>query len=242
MLRAQYILSKFSEQENKILENVLKNLDPLQKTTFLDFFNGIVVKDQYHAREFIKDGQTIIDCGANIGIFSIFASYLNENGKIYAIEPVRETTEVIKKFLGAFKVKNVKIIRNAVGNKKEKKSMYLESGIKTSGSNSLIQGWVNYDTIINVEVNTIDNIVRENNMKSVDFIKMDIEGYEKEALTGALKTIRKFKPVIAVSAYHHRDDKILLPKIIKMAGVHYGVKFVKEAEEDFIFYPSESYA
>lgn len=53
-----------------------------------------------------------------------------------------------------------------------------------------------------MELISIDDIVRENDF-TVGLIKMDIEGYEFEALRGAKNTIEKFKPVLLISIYHH---------------------------------------
>ncbi len=200
-----------------------------------------MIKDQYHAKEFIKDGDYILDCGANIGVFSLYAAYLNENGKIYAIEPVKETADIMQRFFDFFEVKNVKIIRKAVGDEKKRAfiNIYPHKISALSGSAIATLLDVNYGKKEEIEVDTIDNIVKEEKIERVDFIKMDIEGYERYALKGAIETIKKHKPIIVVSAYHLADDKKVLPEIVKSAYANYEVKLVKEAEEDFIFVPKK---
>lgn len=69
-----------------------------------------------------------------------------------------------------------------------------------------------------IEVSTIDNVVGEN---CVDFIKMDIEGSEYNALMGAEKTIKRNKPVLAICIYHKKEDFILIPKYIKSIVADY---------------------
>ena len=66
-----------------------------------------------------------------------------------------------------------------------------------------------------VQVTTIDAYVRENKLPSVDFIKMDVEGAELDILKGAATTIARFKPILALSAYHKLDDFWTLTKFIK---------------------------
>ena len=63
-----------------------------------------------------------------------------------------------------------------------------------------------------VQCVTLDSVFFD---KSCDFIKMDIEGFEKEALSGATASIEKFKPILAISAYHRPDDFFALPLLIK---------------------------
>lgn len=65
---------------------------------------------------------------------------------------------------------------------------------------------------LSIDVNSIDNIVEG---QRVDFIKMDIEGSELNALKGAKKTIEIYKPTLAVCVYHKREDLITIPAYIR---------------------------
>ena len=62
-----------------------------------------------------------------------------------------------------------------------------------------------------IEADTIDNLTGE----TADFIKMDIEGAELQALQGAKNTIKKCHPVLAVCVYHKCDDLWVIPEYIK---------------------------
>jgi FkbM family methyltransferase len=63
---------------------------------------------------------------------------------------------------------------------------------------------------IEVKTITIDDFVQRFSLARVDFIKMDIEGAESHALTGASDSIRRFRPRLAISAYHSLDDLVEL--------------------------------
>lgn len=52
-------------------------------------------------------------------------------------------------------------------------------------------------------------------------IKMDIEGVEAEALSGAQETIKRDRPVLAICVYHKREDLITIPKIIRQLCSEY---------------------
>ena len=66
-----------------------------------------------------------------------------------------------------------------------------------------------------VSVMPLDQIIAELGVDRVDFIKMDIEGSERQALNGAVKTLARFKPRMAICSYHLEDDPVRLPEIAK---------------------------
>ena len=75
-----------------------------------------------------------------------------------------------------------------------------------------------------VSVRTIDEVVTTLGLPRVDFIKMDIEGYEIPALKGACETLRRFAPKLAISAYHNPRDVVEIPKLIAQSNPDYSVK------------------
>ena len=66
-----------------------------------------------------------------------------------------------------------------------------------------------------VKITTLDAYVREKDLRSVDFIKLDVEGGELDVLKGAATTIARFKPILALSAYHKWDDFWTLMNFVK---------------------------
>ena len=72
---------------------------------------------------------------------------------------------------------------------------------------------------------SIDEYVREKNLPRVDFIKMDIEGSELSALKGAALSIARWKPRLAISAYHRPEDIYTLAKFLKSIRPDYEFAF-----------------
>ena len=71
-----------------------------------------------------------------------------------------------------------------------------------------------------IEVTTIDDVVGE---ERVTFIKMNIEGAEIDALKGAARTIRRWRPKLAISAYHRPSDLWCIPRLVRWLREDYGL-------------------
>lgn len=71
----------------------------------------------------------------------------------------------------------------------------------------------------------LDTYVARKNLPRVDYIKLDIEGAELDMLRGAAKTITRYKPKMAISAYHKNDDLWTLINYVKSLRSDYEFKF-----------------
>ncbi len=79
----------------------------------------IMIADQYKAKRFLTKDSIAIDAGANIGIFSIFASLFSPQGKIFAFEPVKNTYEILRKNSEYYP--QIKIFNKGLGAKEKTK-------------------------------------------------------------------------------------------------------------------------
>ena len=91
-----------------------------------------------------------------------------------------------------------------------------------AGDSSLISSSYGEET---VELIDIDTFVDENKISRIDYIKMDIEGAELEALKGAALSITKWKPILAICAYHKREDLWMLIRYINTLRPDYKFAF-----------------
>lgn len=176
----------------------------------------------------VEKGDIVINVGAWPGLF--ISSIAHRSFKIVAIEAEPSNFKELKEKLKVFS--NVIVINKAVWNCRKKMPFYIR---KFRGSHSLFPH-VNAREIM-VEADTLDNIISDLNLRRVDFLTMDIEGAELEALEGAKKLLSKI-PKIAVAAYHVRNSEKTLKKVdgilikngfitwINMDGVVYGYKTI----------------
>jgi FkbM family methyltransferase len=135
-------------------------------------------------KSLLAPGMNVVDVGANIGYYTLmFAQVLGPAGRIIAIEPSPENLTELKLNIERNKLRSVEIVPKAVGN--VRKRVGLRSGINS--------GVVRDDTpVYSVEQDLIDNIITD----PIDFMKLDIEGYEGFALEGAQRILTKFRPTV----------------------------------------------
>ncbi len=143
-----------------------------------------------------ESGEIVIDAGAFTGnTVMYFKECVGEHGKVYAFEPMEETFQQLKENVGHFP--QVHLVQAGVCHQD---GYTLIAPQNFPGASLLKEG------DIRVETRTIDSFVEENNMQRLDFLKMDIEGSEMEAIKGAKKTIQKFRPKMALCVYHKPTD------------------------------------
>lgn len=231
------ILKMKEEPKYIILEMNNKRINLLYNISIFLVIRQIFLDDQYDTHYSKIKGKVVIDVGANVGVFSIYAAILNAK-KVYAFEPVPETYMMLKENIKLNNLENVIIpINKALGDKEKVEIMYY-SNIGDGGTTLNLSKikYLNEKVIkksIKVMITTLDNFVKQNKIPKVDFIKMDVEGYEENILLGAKETIKKWKPILSFSAYHLPTDKERLPQIVKSIRPDYKIKLNKFGEEDF---------
>lgn len=150
-----------------------------------------------------KPGAVIIDIGAHIGLFSVIAAQVTgKAGKVYAFEPAPATYALLQKTIAINKMEDVVETRQQAVGQATGKITFFVSDNHADNSNSL----VNYKEDrslhgIDVAVTTIDNFVQEKNITRLNFIKIDVEGAEYDALKGACNTFNNLKPACIVAIH-----------------------------------------
>ena len=155
--------------------------------------------------------EVFIDGGAYIGDSAEqFSQHVNGNYKhIYAFEPDKENFKKAEMQLKM--LPNTTLISSGLWNKSGQMEFMHDPELLGS---SLIYHATEYTTSM-VSVVALDELFADKQMKDwPTFIKMDIEGAEKQALFGAKNIIRKKKPKLAICAYHKIEDIYELPQTI----------------------------
>ncbi len=162
----------------------------------------------------VQPGDVVVDAGAHLGVFSRLA--LSRGAKLvvaFEPEPVNATC-FEKTFAGEIAQGRVRLLRQALW------SQRTTLRFRTNPRNTAA-GSVSASGETEVPAITLDEALEQIRAPKVDFIKMDIEGSEREALAGAVDTLRRFGPKLAICIYHRPDDPEVLPALVLRANPDY---------------------
>lgn len=168
-----------------------------------------------------------IDCGANIGMTTIALAHYFE--QVYAFEADPLTYECLVKnteFLD-----NVICINAAVSDASNKPLRFVRTEEGVSGHTHILNKEVDETT---ANVFTVNSVTLDGHRysKCVDFIKMDIEGCEYDALHGSVQLLKKHRPVLLIEM---SKAKVLAFDDFYMFLREYGYIFVDKIGRDFLF-------
>jgi len=141
-------------------------------------------------KRIIKPGMRILEIGANIGYYALLeARLVGPSGRLYAVEPSPDNFDSLKNNIALNNLKNIYLHQAAFGEQRSKAIFY----VYDRGN---LSSFIKRDDLgmkakeVEVEVLTLDNFLAD---KEVDFIRMDVEGYEREILRGAEKVFSEGK-------------------------------------------------
>ncbi len=173
-------------------------------------------------QRFVKPGMVCFDIGANQGFYTILLSKrVGERGRVFAFEPVGGELRKLKRNLGLNRCQNVVVEKIALGSSKGLVDVLV--CLDGRGSHSSLRprpDEVNVRTEVeHVPITTLDAYVGSNNIRRLDFVKLDVEGSERDVLSGAVNVLDMLRPVILIEmndavtqhfGYHALENYVLL--------------------------------
>lgn len=203
----EYVYDLLADEESKntfaarIRAIETGNVGYVKVSDFPEYFHPVV---KPMPGDFIIDGGVSGSVNAQIQ----FVQAIGKEGKIFGFEPdplgFCEATEALKE-RGSHE--NYKLIPLGLWSKKD----FLFFEIAGQGTHACKD---KTDCSVRCEVISVDEFCKHNYLRKVDFIKLDVEGSESDAIKGSIQTITKFRPKLAICLYHTPRDLYYLPKFI----------------------------
>lgn len=157
-------------------------------------------------------GMVVVDAGANVGEISLVASRrVGVDGRVYAFEPMPRLHQQLglhTKENGLFQLECIEL---ALGERSSDcQPIYLDCGQEGTDVNLGLGSLVEQEgrhAAGNVRVVTLDSWVECRRLERLDLIKIDVEGSEMALLSGASRTLARFRPRIVIEIQHHTAER-----------------------------------
>ena len=187
----------------------------------------------------VQPADYVIDAGGGWGDTALyFAHAAGLQGRVLTFEFTPENLEIFARNLNLNPelASRIELDQRALWNVSGEVFDYVSHGPGTSLDNTRHRN--DGSECLQVTTVSIDDLVKEKKLARVDFIKMDIEGAELNALKGAEQTIRTFRPRLAISVYHKENDLTEIPEYLNALGLGYKFfldHFTIHTEETVLF-------
>jgi FkbM family methyltransferase len=177
-------------------------------------------------RQRMRPGAVAFDIGANVGFFTLLASKLTGNaGRVYAFEPLPRNLDYLARHVRLNGVANVTIEPLAIA------ATTGEAHFRTATHASM--GTLSDGGDLHVFTASLDDLIESSHVPRPDFIKMDIEGTEGEALRGAAGLLAA-GPLTIVLSTHGWQQHETCWSILKNAGFNLELLRDGAADGDYL--------
>ncbi len=146
---------------------------------------------------FLKKDMVFVDVGANQGEYALFAAKRLFQGSVLAFEPLPSIRKVLHENILLNGFKNIQVFDCGLSDKTDTLVIH-EIEDMNEGLATFYLGNLTSKAEISVQLKSLDQILTALPETRIDFMKIDVEGGELNALKGSVKTIEKYKPFIMI--------------------------------------------
>lgn len=231
-----YYLKLNSKLDNKLQEiknildedsfQIINNRINFFKTGDFNYFKKIHCTELQYFSESIwalSDNEVLFDCGAFNGdtIENFNLASKGKYQKILSFEPCKNTFDELSRYVSENRLSNVKLINAGVSSKTEQ-LLFEELPFEEASSRFIDK---KEDVQKNSNITTVNTVALDDFLsEKPTLIKMDIEGFELNALKGAQNIIRSYKPKLAICIYHKPEDVFEIIHYIRSLEPQYKFK------------------
>ncbi len=162
--------------------------------------------DLLGCRALIQPGDTVLDIGGNIGVYTRFcAEFVGPTGHVYALEPVPETFSYLQGNVRALGLRNVDCLNVAASDHDSDDGRMFVPEYTTGGAN-LYESSLSSEGNVQVRTARLDTLFPE---LRPSFLKIDVEGHEIACIQGAEQLLRRSHPVLLIEVAHEEIFPLL---------------------------------
>lgn len=173
-------------------------------TRYINYFPADYEQENFKfLKQHVSENDHVLDIGAHIGLFAVIAAKLTGNkGMVYAFEPSADTSALLEKTILINRLNDViELHKEAMGASSGKATFYV-SDVKGDNSNSMVSYKEDRKLhSIEIDMLSVDDFVKSKNLRSLAFIKIDVEGAEYDTLCGAVNTFKNLRPACIVAIH-----------------------------------------
>jgi FkbM family methyltransferase len=162
----------------------------------------------------VNPGDIVVDIGANIGTFSLYAAKVCGASRVLSFEPFFDNYRILSKNVEQNQLLSITCVNQAVAGNRGLRTLRLDP--MDSGSHSLVSG--SSERSVEVECCTLEDIFERFSLATIDYLKMDCEGAEYEVLESAISRLKQIRR-ISMETHTTLDRKAEdLEKLIRGQG------------------------
>ena len=166
------------------------------------FIDGCIEPNEFvFLSKVIQPGMVFIDGGANIGLYTLFASKkVGPHGLVVAVEPSQREFDHLQRNLQLNNLANVKLLQTALSNRGGFATLQIAEW-EHGGQNTLgnfVYPDIDSSHSVQVTLSRLDDLVKAAGLQQVDIIKLDVEGAEFSALDGARHILTTYYPLLLI--------------------------------------------
>jgi FkbM family methyltransferase len=174
-------------------------------------------------RQYVQQGAYCMDIGANIGFYTLKLAHLTgQQGRVAAFEPNPALLRRIQENIALNHFTNIDLVNAAISDARATVPFYITANSELS---SLAHQSHALEEIM-VHSTTIDDYIAEAGWNRLDFIKLDIEGYDCHALLGASQALRRFRPYIVLEYHYDSAPEVAEKAFTLLKDLNYSVEGV----------------
>lgn len=187
----------FNYTKIKIGNFLYKYCFPLYNLTYTKFKHKNDRSEIELLKKFIKPGDHILDIGSNIGFYAkLLSEFTGASGKVYCFEPDAKNFGYLQQNTKG--LTNIVLFNNAVSDKSDTLKVYRSKLLNVDHRTYPVS---NYDSVEEIESVSIDKLLENQIIATVDLIKIDIQGYELTAFNGMKKTLASNPQIKIIAEY-----------------------------------------